>query len=89
MPVDIVRPGYPPDGLKDGVSGDVLVSLVVRKDGTAWSIVVEEGIAGYPSFADSTIAAVSQWTFRAAKRNGEEVETTIRIPVRFALDDEK
>jgi TonB family protein len=91
MPVLIVEtrvlPEYPEDARKGGISGKVMLEVLVREDGTAGSITVKNGIPGYPSFEDEAIKAVRQWRFKPATKDGKPVATTVTIPVMFRLDD--
>ena len=83
----VIKPVYPEDARKAGISGKVVLDVVVMKDGTPGEIAVREGIEGYPSLAESAMEAVSQWRFKPATRKGEPVDMAVAIPVAFRLDD--
>jgi TonB family protein len=85
----LLKPVYPEDARKAGVSGKVILEVLVKKDGTAGTIKITEGIEGYPSLAESAIAAVGGWKFKPAIKDGKPIDMTIAIPVAFRLDDTK
>jgi TonB family protein len=85
----LVHPEYPEDARKAGVSGRVLLEVLVKQDGTPGDITVKEGIAGYPSLDEAAVTAVRQWKFKPATKDGKPAETTVAIPVMFRLDEDK
>ncbi len=74
-------PTYPPAALRLKTSGSVVLSAVVRKDG---SVAEVKMVGGNPVFRDSAISAVRQWRYSPATLNGEPVETTAEIVLKFA-----
>jgi TonB family protein len=85
----IVKPEYPEDARKAGISGKVLLEVLVKRDGTAGTIRIIEGIEGYPSLAENAIVAVKGWKFKPATKDGKPIDMTIAIPVAFRLDETK
>ena len=83
----ILKPEYPEDARKAGISGTVILDVMVKQDGTAGEISVREGIAGYPSLAEKAMEAVRGWKFRPATKDGKPVDMSVAIPVAFRLDD--
>lgn len=83
----VIKPEYPEDARKDGVSGKVLLDVVIKKDGSPGKISVKQGIPGYPSFGEKAVEAVSQWKFKPATKDGEPIEMITAIPLMFRLDD--
>lgn len=75
------RPIYPADMLNSGTSGEVMVDLIVDKNG-----VVQNAFALSSTdkgFEDAAVQAVSQWTFQPGQANGHSVFTHLQIPVVF------
>jgi protein TonB len=65
------------------VGGTVTLSLVIEKDGTPSHVRVIKGI-GY-GLDEKAIAAVQQYRFKPAMRDGEPVATQINIQVNFKI----
>ncbi|MFH1313177.1 MAG: M56 family metallopeptidase [Candidatus Eisenbacteria bacterium] len=84
-----IKPVYPEDARKAGISGKVVLEVQVKKDGSTGKIEVTEGVEGYPSLSESAIEALSTWKFKPATRDGKPIDMTIAIPVAFRLDDTK
>jgi len=85
----IVRPEYPEDARKAGITGRVILETEVKPDGTPGNITVKEGIPGFPAFDEKAIEAVKQWRFKPGTRDGKPVASTVMIPMEFKLDDKK
>lgn len=81
-----VLPKYPEAELRAGVEGTVLLSTEVKSDGKVGSVEVKQGVEGHPAFATAALAAVRQWCFEPARKNGEAIPVTIVVPVRFQLE---
>lgn len=81
-----VEPRYPAIARRRRISGEVLVSVYVTASGQAQSPSIEraspEGL-----FEKCVIQAVSQWSFRPARRNGQTIGARITVPVRFNLEN--
>jgi TonB family protein len=76
-----VRPEYPAEMRTSGTSGEVMVDLIVDKNG-----VVQNAFAlssTDKAFADAAVSAVSQWTFEPGLANGHAVFTHLQIPIVF------
>lgn len=84
VPVHRVSPGYPARARRKGVCGVVVLSCLVGVDGRPHAVTVlrsePEGV-----FGGSAVAALKQWRFRPAMRDGRAVEYRIRIPFRFNI----
>jgi protein TonB len=75
-----VDPGYPLELMKQNVQGMVVLSAVIRSDGSVGEVQVirsvDDRLDRYAS------AALSRWRFRPATRNGDPValQTVVMIP---------
>jgi TonB family protein len=85
----ILKPEYPEDARKAGISGTVILDVMVKQDGTAGEISVREGVADYPSLAEKAVEAVREWKFKPATKDGKPISMSVAIPVAFRLDDAK
>jgi periplasmic protein TonB len=85
-PIVIVQPLplYTEDARKARVEGIVVISAVVRKDGTVDSFRVLRGLGyGLDESAINTIA--TKWRFRPGTFNGQPVDVQANIEVSFRL----
>jgi TonB family protein len=73
-----VNPVYPVEAKEAGVSGSVVLSAVIGKDGVVEHL---EVVAGPEPLRASALDAVRQWTYKPFLLNGQptEVETTVTV----------
>jgi len=65
------------------VAGDVILEVVIRRDGTVGDIRVLRGLgAGLEERAED---AVRSWRFSPARRLGEPVDVIVEVAVEFSL----
>lgn len=79
--VETVDPEYPADLRERGVSGRVVVKVLIDKQGT---VVSATGVEGNSALVDSTLNAVKQWKFRPYILDNEPVEVETTVTVDFA-----
>src|SRR5688572_25776594 len=77
-----VDAAYPPSALKRGTHADVVLIVTVDADGRVSHVDVAAS-AGH-DLDDAAIAAVEQWVFEPATRDGKPVAAKIRVPFHFA-----
>ena len=70
-----VDPVYPAEAKKKQISGDVLLKILINKEGHVVDAVI---VKGGPMLAGAAVEAVKQWRFQPYFLDGEpiEVETT-------------
>jgi TonB family protein len=78
-----VKAQYTEDARRRGITGDVLLEVVVRNDGTVGTTRVLQGL-GY-GLEQRAIDAVRQWRFAPAMRKGVPVDVLVQIAVEFTL----
>ncbi len=66
-----VDPVYPPEAKKKHVKGNVLLQVLINKQGHVADAVV---VKGDPTLAGATVEAVKQWRFQPYLLNGEPVD---------------
>jgi TonB family protein len=74
---------YPPDARKKGISGTVIVKILVSKTG---SVSEAEIINSIPGLNEAAIKAITKLKFKPAKFKGKLVDAWIRIPINFEYD---
>jgi TonB family protein len=75
-----VDPGYPLELMRQNVQGMVMLSAVIRSDGSVGEVRILRGVDDRLDVYAS--AALSRWRFRPATRNGDPVaiQTVVMIP---------
>lgn len=78
-----VKADYTEDARRSGVTGDVVLEIVVRRDGTVGDVKIVQGLAG--GLNDRAVQAVRQWRFAPARRLGSPVDVVVEVAVEFKL----
>ena len=78
-----VKAQYTEEARRQGITGDVLMEVVVRRDGTVGEAHVLKGL-GY-GLEQRAIDAVRQWRFAPAQRKGAAVDVLVQVAVEFTL----
>ena len=76
-----VRPEYSGEAEEAGLEGTGVLKVVVRSDGRADNFQVDRGLG--MGLDEKAIAAVEQWRFRPAMKDGEPVAIRATIEVSF------
>ena len=78
-----VKAEYTEEARRRGITGDVVLEIVVRRDGSVGEITVLRGRGA--GLDQRAIAAVRQWKFSPARRRGEAVDVLVEVAVEFTL----
>jgi len=78
-----VKALYTDDARRRGVTGDVVLEIVVKHDGTVDEVTVLRGLGA--GLDQRAVAAVREWRFAPARRQGEPVDVIVEVAVEFAL----
>lgn len=78
-----VKADYTEDARQRGVAGDVVLEIVVRRDGSVGDVKVLRGLAG--GLNERAVQAVRQWRFTPAHRQGAPVDVIVEVAVEFKL----
>jgi protein TonB len=78
-----VKPIYSDEGRRRGVEGDVVMEIVVRRNGSVGDVRVTRALGA--GLDQRAIAAVKQWRFSPARRNGVAVDVLVEVAVGFTL----
>ena len=78
-----VRPDYTEEGRRRGIEGDVVLEIVVRRDGTVGDVKVLQGLGA--GLDQRAIDAVRQWRFAPAQRLRVPVDVIVEVAVEFKL----
>ena len=73
---------YPPLALSTRIQGDVVLNVVIGKDGTVQEMKLA---SGHPLLAPAAMQAVKQWEYKPTLLNGEPVTVETQVDINFAL----
>jgi TonB family protein len=76
-------PTYPESGRVLGIQGVVLLEALISDKGEV--IAVEVARSLHPDMDRAALQAVRAWKFEPARRDGQAIYVTARIPIRFVL----
>lgn len=79
--VSQTRPVYPVDMQNAGTAGEVMVDLIVDKDGGVQNAFALSSTD--KAFEEAAVKAVSQWVFKPGEANGHAVFSHIQVPIVF------
>jgi protein TonB len=78
-----VKPDYSDDARRRGITGDVILEIVVRRDGLVGDVKVLQGLSG--GLNERAMQAVRQWRFAPARRQGTPVDVVVEVAVEFKI----
>ncbi len=78
-----VKPDYTEDARRRGLSGDVVLEIVVKSDGSVGTVRVVQGLGA--GLDQRAVDAVRQWRFTPARRLGTPVDVLVEVAVEFRL----
>jgi TonB family protein len=78
-----VKADYSEEGRRRGVTGDVILEIVVRRDGAVGDAKLLKGLGW--GLDERAIQAVRQWRFSPATRSGTPIDVVVEVAVEFKL----
>lgn len=78
-----VKPSYTDEARRRGIEGDVVLEIVVRRDGSVGDVRVKRSLGA--GLEQRAIDAVRQWRFGPARRQGSPVDVVVEVSVEFKL----
>jgi TonB family protein len=81
--VNYVEPEYSDYGRKNRISGECVVGLTVATDGIPHNVRVIESLE--PSLDQNAVAAVKQWVYKPATKDGHTVPFEGSVKIKFKL----
>jgi TonB family protein len=78
-----VRPTYTDEARRRAIEGDVLLEIIVRRDGSVGNVRVTRTLGA--GLEQKAIDAVRQWRFVPAKKGGVPVDVVVDVAVEFKL----
>ena len=84
--IDAPVPPYPRDELKDGITGEVQLELLVGADGHVLEVKVVHSSGNHHLDTAAREQVLRNWRFKPAMVNGVPVPSLGRVPIVFTLD---
>jgi protein TonB len=78
-----VKADYTEDARQRGITGDVILEIVVGRDGSVADVKILQGLGW--GLDDRAVQAVRQWRFTAARRQGTPVDVIVEVAVEFKI----
>ena len=78
-----VKADYTDEGRRRNLTGEVVLEIVVRRDGSVGDVKVLQGLGA--GLDQRAVAAVRQWRFDPARRKGVPVDVIVEVAVEFTL----
>jgi len=78
-----VKPDYTEEARVRRLAGEVILEIVVRRDGSVGDLKIVKGLGG--GLNERAIQAVRQWRFSPARRQGAPVDVIVEVSVEFRL----
>jgi TonB family protein len=78
-----VKADYTEEARRRNLAGDVVLEIVVRRDGSVGEVTLLRGLGA--GLDQRAIAAVRQWRFDPARRRGQAVDVIVEVAVEFTL----
>jgi TonB family protein len=78
-----VKAEYTDEARRRGITGDVVLEIVVKRDGSVGDVKILQGRGA--GLEQRAVAAVRQWRFSPARRRGEPVDVIVEVAVEFTL----
>lgn len=80
-------PTYPRNALRQGITGSVLLQVVVDVGGRPVDVVVARSSGNRELDAAAKAQVLKRWTFQPAMRDGRAVQAVGMVPIAFSLQD--
>ncbi len=77
-----VEPDYPPAAKRHRITGEVRLAAKIAADGHVADLRV---LSGHPLLVKAALKAVNQWKYKPTEINGQRVEVSTTITIRFEL----
>jgi protein TonB len=81
VPVRTPPPRYPAKLEAEGISGMVVVNIVVDADGEVEDVVVRKST--HSAFEKPAMDAVRKWRFKPARKDGDAIRSKVALPLKF------
>ena len=84
--VGLTQPLYPPQSIRTGEAGTVVLSVLVLENGRVGDVRIDQS-SGHPRLDESAAREARRWKLKPGTRDGVPVAMWKQIPVTFRLKD--
>jgi protein TonB len=85
QPTRQVKAQYTAEAMRQMIEGDVLLSVVVKADGSVGAVDVKESLDSVYGLDENAVTAMKQWTFKPGTREGKPVAVRVDVKMKFTL----
>jgi protein TonB len=85
QPLVQAKPNYTSDAMRAKIQGDVVVDVIVRKDGTVGDMRITQSLDALHGLDQEALKAAKRWTFRPATCKGDAVDMAVSLVLEFRL----
>jgi TonB family protein len=78
-----VKPDYTEEARRRNLEGEVVLEIVVRRDGSVGNMRLLHGLGG--GLDQRAMDAVRRWRFAPARRHGTPVDVLVEVAVEFKV----
>lgn len=80
------KPSYPAYARRRGIEGRVVLDVIVAANGKAKDVSVAQS-SRYEVLDEAAVKAVREWRFHPARENDRTIESRLKVPVTFRLNE--
>jgi len=84
-PIDEIKPTIPDSLRSDAIDATVIAEFQVGADGVPTGVRITQS-SGNSDLDDLALKTARQWRFKPATREGQAVESTVRLHIEFQVD---
>ena len=85
QPTRQVKAQYTAEAMRQMIEGAVLLSVVVKADGSVGAVDVKESLDSVYGLDESAVKAMKQWEFRPGTKDAKPVAVRIEVKMAFTL----
>lgn len=85
QPTHQVKAQYTAEAMRQMIEGDVLLSVVVKADGTVGAVAVKESLDSVYGLDENAVKAMKEWAFKPGTRDGKPVAVRVDVKMKFTL----
>ena len=86
--VSEAKPRYTAAAMRQKIQGSVEMSAIIGTDGKPTEIKVVKSLDGRYGLDDNAVAALKEWRFKPAMKDGKPVRILVTVEMSFALRDD-
>lgn len=83
--IEFIEAKYPPELVSEGITGSVLMNILINEEGKVDSVEVEIGL--HPALDSAAVNALRQFRFSPAIFQGEPIAVVLQYEYLFTLDE--